>query len=69
MVLGMAHAVAFTWRGTKQNMTEALHNPELKKQTAGMKRGAASHGVGVAQAAVLSLVQDVEASALVVGTV
>lgn len=65
IILGMAHAVAFT-------CTEHEHTHTHTSTAAARARSDArrhypeSYRVGVLQAAVLSLIQDVEASALVI---
>lgn len=65
IILGMAHAVAFTC--TEHKRTQVGGGMERPKRP--RSRSTQSHRVGVAQAPVPSLVHDVETSALVVGAV
>lgn len=61
IILGMAHAVAFTC--TEHKHTQALQQPGPRAILVCIVQ---SYGVAVLQAAVLFLIQDVETPALVI---
>lgn len=67
MVRGMAHAVAFTWRrGARDGLAMLLQASSVSRGTNSALCHLQSYCVGVLQAAVLSLIHNVEAPALVV---
>lgn len=63
IIRGMAHAVAFTYRGWKKEKVMGWGGAAIEKE------GGVSYRVGVVQAAIFLLIQDIEASALIVRAV